>query len=110
MTGNQYSIYGIQYKPGFDDAVSLKAVSWRAAIHETFVASTLAGLRMASLLGPSSKAVSQRTLGLKSVLGLCRKSPWHVHSLDIVTWVRADFYTVPDREPGNVVQLRFRRP
>lgn len=22
LTGNQYSIYGIQYKPGFDDAVS----------------------------------------------------------------------------------------
>ena len=22
LTGNQYSVYGVQYKPGFDDAVS----------------------------------------------------------------------------------------
>ena len=51
LSGNQFAVYGFQYKPGFDDAVSALLISCELFLT---IHSTLVGSPTPSLSGRSS--------------------------------------------------------
>lgn len=113
-----FAVYGLEYKPGFDDAVRafspVPCSMYDADSSISRLSSTSPGSRPTRQRGRLGPLVWEQTQQRRSAPVLYLRSPWYVPHVDLSSHLfhhaqPCSCVLVPACELGNVYELRYRR-